>query len=121
MSTPEMPDPTGFASQAEYEAKVAADKAAADAQLATSLGMTREDLEELRQLRHERAQREAREAKDRAEQEARLTPPSHYVHLADGSVFEGSHLGTHHSFGDGTGHPRGDRMVPVAAVYPKGA
>lgn len=79
---------------------------------------TAEDWAELRTLRHERAQREAREALDAAEAAARLSPPSHHVHLADGAVVEGSQLGTHHSYGDGTGSARGDRIVRVVGCYP---
>jgi hypothetical protein len=81
--------------------------------------LTAEELAELRALRAERAERLERERIDAEEAAARLSPASHYVHLADGSIVEGSQLGTHHSTGDGTGHPRGDRVVAVAACYPK--
>ncbi len=47
-----------------------------------------------------------------------MSGPTHLVHLADGQVVEGSQIGTHHSYGDGTGHRRGDRIVKVAACYP---
>lgn len=80
--------------------------------------VTAEDLAELREMRAERAERAAREEAERAEAEARLTPPTHHVHLSDGQVVEGSQLGTVHTFGDGTGHPSGDRALAVAAVAP---
>jgi hypothetical protein len=79
---------------------------------------TADDMAELRRLREERTTRAARDAADAAEAAARLSPPSHHVHLADGQVVEGSQLGTHHTYGDGTGSPRGDRMVAVVGCYP---
>lgn len=41
-------------------------------------------------------------------------PPSHYVHLANGAVVEGSAGGTHH-------HDPEYGLIPIVAVYPKGA
>lgn len=79
---------------------------------------TTEDWAELRMLRRERADREARDAADAAEAAARLSKPTHHVHLADGQVVEGSQIGTHHTFGDGSGSPRGDRTVAVVGCYP---
>src|SRR6185437_9602944 len=79
--------------------------------------LTPAEVAELRELRAERA-----EATARAEAEAnaaRLSAPSHYVHLADGQIVEGSQIGTHHTTGDGTGHPAGDSVVKVAAAYEK--
>lgn len=82
--------------------------------------MTAEDLADLRALRAERSERLAREAADRAEAEARLTKPTHHMHLADGSVVPGSQIATHHTTGDGTGHPRGDTVQLVALAIPIG-
>jgi len=78
--------------------------------------ITAEDLAELAELRAERAEKRARDAADAAEAAARLTPPTHYVHLADGTVITGSQLGTHHTSGDGTGHPRADTVLRVLAA-----
>lgn len=79
--------------------------------------VTAEDLADLRALRQERSERLARQAADAAEAAARLTPPTHHVHLADGSVVPGSQIGTHHTAGDGTGNPRGDSVVRVASAH----
>ncbi len=81
--------------------------------------LTAAEIAELRELRRERAERTARDVAAAAAAAARLSPPSHYVHLADGSVVMGSQLGTHHTVGDGTGHADGDRVLAVAACYPK--
>jgi len=78
--------------------------------------ITAEDLAELAELRAERAEKRARDAADAAEAAARLTPPTHFVHLADGTVITGSQLGTHHTSGDGTGHPRADTVLRVLAA-----
>lgn len=78
--------------------------------------ITAEDLADLRALRTERAERLAREEADRVEAEARLTPPTHFMHLADGTVALGSQIATHHTTGDGTGHPRGDTVLRVAVA-----
>jgi 3-oxoacyl-(acyl-carrier-protein) synthase len=82
--------------------------------------ITAEDLADLRALRTERSERLARQAADQAEAQARLTPPTHYVHLADGTVVPGSQIGTHHTAGDGTGNPRGDTAQLVALAVPIG-
>lgn len=86
---------------------------------APSYAIPPELLAELEALREDRRKREAREAADAAEQAARMSAPSHHVHLADGSVIEGSQIGTHHTTGDGSGHHRGDHVLAVVGAYLK--
>ncbi len=95
-----------------------ADPAAAAAAPPAAATLDPELLAELVELRNERRERLVREAADAEEAAARMSGPTHLVHLADGQVVEGSQIGTHHSYGDGTGHRRGDRIVKVAACYP---
>jgi hypothetical protein len=113
-----MPDATGFASEQEKAAAVQRDKAAADLAQIIESGVLAEDLEDLRTLRREKAEREAREAQARAEAAERLSKPTHYMQLADGQLLEGSHLGTRHTTGDGTGDPHGDSSIAVVGAYP---
>jgi len=81
--------------------------------------LTPAEVAELRELRAERAEATARAVAEAEANAARLSAPSHYVHLADGQIVEGSQIGTHHTTGDGTGHPAGDSVVKVAAAYEK--
>lgn len=86
-------------------------------QMALAQQLTAEEVAELRELREMRRTQTERALKEAAEAAARLTPPTHYVHLADGSVVEGSQLATHHTVGDGTGHPSGDRIVKIVGSF----
>jgi hypothetical protein len=74
--------------------------------------LTAEEVAEFRALRAEKKARDEQAAKDAAEAAARLAAPTHYVHLADGSVVEGSTIETHHQFADG-------RVLPVTAAHLK--
>lgn len=73
--------------------------------------------DELRRLREDRILRETRAAEALAVQQAKLTKPTHHVVLSDGTVVEGSQIATHHTFGDGSGHPAGDRTVEVSRSH----
>ena len=86
---------------------------------APAVQLTAEEIAEYRQLRRERIEREAAELEARKVEEARRTPPTHHVRLADGQLVQlsGGNIGTHHSFGDGTGRPDGDKLVAVASAY----
>lgn len=131
MNYPTSPLPPGYTLPAELAAGYAPGyapaaapapgyaPAAAPAQ-AEPLALTADEIAELRELRAERAARKAQAEADAAEAAARLDPPSAYVHLGDGSVIEGDHIGTHHTVGDGTGNPAADRVYRVLAVAPIG-
>lgn len=80
--------------------------------------ITEEELAELAKLREERDRADLAEARRRKEAAAKLTPPTHYLHLADGRVVDGSNHATHHTE---VGEDGADICVPVVAAYPKGA
>jgi hypothetical protein len=83
-------------------------QAAADA---SATQLTAEEIAEFRQLRREKRERDEDAAKEAAAAAARLTPPTHWVHLADGSVIDGHQIATHYD--------EGGRVTPVAAVFEK--
>jgi hypothetical protein len=74
--------------------------------------LTPEEVAEFRALRAEKKARDEQAAEDAAEAAAKLTPPTHHVHLADGSQVEGSTIESHWATADG-------RLVPVMSAYPK--
>lgn len=81
--------------------------------------LSREEIDEYRQLRRDRAARQAAERAERQAAEARLTPATHHVRLADGQVADmpGGTIPTHHTYGDGTGRRAADRIVRVAGAH----
>lgn len=83
-------------------------KAQEDA-MATQL--TAEEVAEFRALRAEKKARDEQAAQEAAEAAARLTQPTHFVHLADGTVVDGHAIATHYDTGDG--------VVPVVSVHEK--
>lgn len=93
-------------------AEVPADfeKAAVDRE-ASALQLTAEEIAEFRQLRAEKKAHDEEVAAEAAAAAARLSPPSHHVHLADGSVVEGSTIATHYATEAG-------QLIPVAGAYP---
>jgi hypothetical protein len=80
------------------------------AQLATQL--TPEEIAEFRALRAEKKARDEAAAKEAAEAAAKLSPPTHLVHLADGSVVDGSTIESHWAAEDGD-------LIPVTSAWPK--
>jgi hypothetical protein len=91
-------------------AQVPADFGAAqEQQLATQL--TAEEIAEFRALRAEKKARDLAAAEEAKAAAARLSPPTHHVHLAGGQVVDGSSIETHWAGEDGTVHA-------VAGAYP---
>lgn len=78
--------------------------------------LTAEEVREFRRLRREAADRASKDREARKVEELKRSGPTHYVHLADGTVLpmSGGNIGTHHRVSDGTdeGH-----LVPVAAAH----
>lgn len=96
----EYPELRGQAPDAGYDfppgtpAQVPPDFAAArEAQLATQL--TAEEIAEFRALRAEKKARDQAAADEATAAAARLSPPTHHVHLAGGQVVDGSTIETH--------------------------
>jgi hypothetical protein len=119
MSTPDayetatgqpQPPQEGYQFPAGTPPEVPADFAAArEQQLADQLSP--DEIAEFRALRAEKKARDAAAAEEAAAAAARLSPPTHHVHLADGSVVDGSSIETHYATESG--------LMPVAAAYPK--
>jgi hypothetical protein len=84
--------------------------AAQEAALVNSGQLTVEEIAEFRALRAEKKVRDAQAAAEAAAAAARLQRPSHHVHLADGSVVQGSAIATHYSAPDGS-------VLVVTGVY----
>ena len=73
--------------------------------------LTAEEVAEFRALRQEKKDRDAEAARLAEEEAAKRQPDRHHVHLADGSVVDGSSIETHVDYGDGP--------VPVIGAWPK--
>jgi len=84
--------------------------AAHEAAVVNSGQLTAEEIAEFRALRQEKKDRDAEAAEEAARAAARLQAPTHHVHLADGTVTEGSTIATHYATGDG-------RLLVVTGVY----
>lgn len=83
--------------------EVPADFAAAqEQQLATQL--TAEEIAEFRALRAEKKARDKAAAEEAAAAAARLSAPTHHVHLANGQIVDGSAIATHYATEDGKVH-----------------
>lgn len=111
--TPENPEfkPATYEFPEGTPAEVPADFGAAkEEQLAGQL--TAEEVAEFRELRAAKKRKDAAVAAEAEAAAARLSPPTHHVHLADGRVIEGSTIATHWQGED-------DELTAVAAVYPK--
>lgn len=74
--------------------------------------LTAEEIAEFRALRAEKKARDQAAADEAAAAAARLSPPTHHVHLADGTVTEGSTIATHWA-------PEGGGLLTVTGAYPK--
>lgn len=107
----ENPTSEGYEFPPGTPATVPADFAAAQEQ-ALANQLTAEEIAEFRALRAEKKARDQAAADEAAAAAARLSPPTHHVHLADGSVIEGSAIETHFA-------PESGGLVPVAGAYPK--
>jgi len=83
--------------------------AAHEAAVVSSGQLTPEEIAEFRALRQEKRERDEEAARAAAEAAARLQAPTHHVHLADGSVVQGSAIATHYD--------EGGRLLQVAGVY----
>lgn len=109
--TPE-PTPATYAFPPGTPAEVPADfEQAAVEREASALQLTAEEIAEFRQLRAEKKAHDEAVAAEAAEAAERLSPPSHHVHLADGTIVDGSTIATHYATEDGL-------LIPVAAAYP---
>jgi hypothetical protein len=84
------------------------DKEQADAKAAQ---LTPEEVAEFRALRQAKKDEDERVAREAAEAALLLQPDTHHVHLADGSVVDGSSIATHYDLGDGP--------LPVAGSFLK--
>ena len=73
--------------------------------------LTPEEIAEFRALRDEKKARDAAAAAEAADAAAKRQPDRHHVHLADGSVVDGSTIETHY---DGPGG-----LFHVTGAYPK--
>jgi hypothetical protein len=105
------PAPEGYQFPPGTPAEVPADFAAArDAQLATQLSA--EEIAEFRQLRDEKKKRDAAAAEEAAAAAARLSAPTHDVHLSTGDVVDGSTIATHYATEAGA-------LIPVTGTYLK--
>jgi len=102
------------ASGQPVEMPVPADfEAAREASLATQL--TPDEIAEFRALRAAQKLRDAEAAAEAAAAAARLQPATHFVHLADGTVIDGSPIETHVDMGtDGK-----SRLFTVAGAFIK--
>lgn len=74
--------------------------------------LTPEEVAEFRALRKEKKERDEAAAKAVAEAAAKLSPPTHHVHLADGSLTEGSTIETHWA-------AEGGDLIPVTGAWLK--
>ena len=83
--------------------------AAQEAAVEASGQLTAEEIAEFRALRAEKKARDEEAAREAAEAAARLQAPTHHVHLADGTIVQGSAIATHYDTGSG--------IVQVAGVY----
>lgn len=72
--------------------------------------LTAEEVAEFRALRADKKANDERVAAEVAASAANLAAPTHHVHLADGSVVQGSTIATHYAHENG-------RTVPVSGVY----
>jgi hypothetical protein len=72
--------------------------------------LSAEEVAEFRQLRAEKKAHDEEIARQAAEEAAKRQPNRHHVHLADGSVTEGSTIETHVDSGSGP--------VPVIGAFP---
>jgi hypothetical protein len=84
---------------------------AKDQEDAQSAQLTPEEVAEFRALRKAKKDEDERVAAEAAEAAARLQPDTHHVHLADGTVVDGSSIATHVDNGDGP--------LPVAGTFLK--
>jgi hypothetical protein len=69
--------------------------------------LTAEEVAEFRALREEKKTRDAEAARLAEEEAAKRQPNRHHVHLADGTIGEGSTIETHVDNGDGPVHVTG--------------
>lgn len=108
---PELRPPAGYQFPPGTPPEVPADFAAArEAALAGQL--TPAEIAEFRALQADKKARDKAAADEAAAAAARLSPPSHHVHLADGQVIDGSAIETHYA-------PEAGGLVAVAGAYPK--
>jgi hypothetical protein len=108
---PELAAPQGYQFPPGTPPVVPADFAAArEAALETQL--TREEIAEFRALQAEKKERDRLAREEAAAAAARLAPAMHHVHLADGTVLEGSTIESHYA-------PAHGGLVPVTGAYLK--
>jgi hypothetical protein len=74
-------------------------------------GLSPEEVAEFRQLREEKKAADAKAAAEAEAAAASRQPDRHHVHLADGSVVDGSTIETHVDYGNGPVH--------VIGAFPK--
>jgi hypothetical protein len=98
-----MPVPADFA--AEHERQMA-------------FQLTPEEIAEFRALRADAKKRAQEAADEAAAAAARLQPATHFVHLADGSIGEGSPIETHVDTGHGIYPVAGAFLKPEFVTFP---
>jgi hypothetical protein len=80
--------------------------------------LTAEEIAEFRALRDEKKRRDAEAAEEAAAAAGRLQPATHLVHLADGSVVDGSAVETHVDNGHGPYAVTGAFLKPEFVTFP---
>lgn len=94
-------DTVTLADQAAGQAVPADFEAAAVNRDLSSAQLSPEEVAEFRALRAEKKAHDERVAKEAEEAAANLQPLRHHVHLADGSIVDGSSIESHVDNGDG--------------------
>jgi hypothetical protein len=80
--------------------------------------LTPEEVAEFRALRQAKKDADAKALADAEEAAARLQPATHFVHLADGQVIEGSSIATHVDLGRGPLPVTGTFLKPEFVTFP---
>jgi hypothetical protein len=80
--------------------------------------LTAEEIAEFRALRAAQKLRDQEAADEAAAAAARLQPATHFVHLADGSIGEGSPIETHVDTGHGIYPVAGAFLKPEFVTFP---
>lgn len=86
----------------------------------TSAGqLTAEEVAEFRALRESKRAADEKALADAEAAALKLQPATHFVHLADGSVTEGSTIATHVDNGDGPLPVTGTFLKPAYVTFPQ--
>ena len=91
---------------------------AAEQEQAASAQLTAEEIAEFRALRKAKKDADAQALADAEAAAAKLQPHTHFVHLADGQIVEGSSLATHVDTGAGPLPVTGTWLKPEFVQFP---